>query len=1118
MRNIGSVATQVVVHTAGAWHEFVENSREWLVTEDTLIIVPGDEDKIYVAQALADDINPDMLVTIPDLVTRCIGENRLISKHEVEFILGSIIGDEDMVYLKMEQYRQGYVKALADFIVDFRHTAATDLRVALAAFKEEERLTEKESDLIKIYAEYEKSLPEHGFDLHSGLSELDGNVTEDNIHRQLGIERNTPIIFFGFNHLTPLESKFIEILFKNKVEFDFLLCEDDRASEQVRRIQNSILELVAGFEERVTRREIPAQREDWSVSLARRIFNINPTDQNDALWLPASGKVRIATEKNRLAEVVSMARRIKQLAETGISLSEIRVVIPDYPLYSAIIQEVFHDYGISFNLENGAPLTRFPLAALILHLMNQSIHPSPYPLREKIFSSPYIRYSSPIAPEDLVKYQKVQGVEFLPGEQLRRLMKSGTIYRLDYLYLKQMRERAYRQVKPEDGISQPEIVQRYLDAMSWKSEAEKENSCLQCLIQFYLLSRAEKELYPWQARLTGMEFKNALLELINRFHIEENIKLSAAIFSSAEALELGERDAALFHQIKNLLDELVVSRISMDGAATEKASLTEWVRIFTRLMNEASLSVSGKGPASVTIQPVWRGQYQQWGYSFLCGLVDGEFPQTEAFNFLQPKKEGMRLGNLYTGVDHARNRLYQLLRSTSKEFFLSLPLSYNGKKLPPSPFVKEVEQCLPDAASEEADQRREVPERLYSGREKLRFIGKNVDRYYEKVLPLFKELRIENKAAFDNIREIMRYDGLILNALSFTEYDGVFKRKIPDVLDPLGEAIDKITFTPAILERYAICPLRFFLDDILHLRIKPDYHPDTAEAGSLILSVLREFTAKICESGGIPDEAEEILQGQIARCFQAQYQIGGDAFQNRFRNSLVAGLGEKKAGRPGLFSAFLEYEKTGPDRLRPYRGSLTGLVKLGDGWQIRVEIDRVDLTRNADFAVLYLYTTTQLGNPAKIFKGIRFDLPMAIRLFHEYALANDLSIPVGAAGVYVVKNIKTIKRGGYLGNDRLQASRRDRVSDTAPLFSGQREGFVPERELTVILEKVENHILRLRRLMKQGVFHPSLGGETEWSCENCSFGRICRRDPLRLERIWSALTETENINVVKEII
>lgn len=1096
---------QIAIYKSHTWHDLIEHQNHWLGTGPLTMIVPEHTDKFHLAKTYP-ELNPNTFFTIPELIEnylKRLGGNGLISIHGLE----SILSESFASYLKIEKYKQGYVKALTDFIFNFRKTTIMDLQSAIDNFKKEDQLTLKEKDLIKIETDYEKKLPDYGFDLKSGLEKLLRNVTEPNIAQQFGINAPDRFIFFGFNFINPLEEEFIFTVFQRATEVTFLLCEDCAAAEPAVRIQKSIMALLKRSQNMTVEYQLPAQhRDNFFVTLANSVFHWH-SGSNRKIAVPEQ-KLFLIKENNRFSEMISIARRIKLLSENGVSLKDIRVVTPDYQLYSSIIQEVFPEYGIAFSLENGVPLLRFPLATVILNLVNQSIHPNPYLIREKLFLSPYLSLIIEVKPSDLIKYQEAMGVELLPADKLNLFCRPAR-YRLDFRYTLNILKQAYRTVKATPGMHQLEVIKLYLDGLDWKSATARQKTVSWCLIQFYLRFQAEKSLTAWQLRMSGVEFKEVLLEILNRFNIEENID-----FSNSPEFGIKERDAAILTQINNLLDEMIASLAPLSKASDAKFALLELVRIFSRLMNGASLLLPERG--GVAVQPVNKGQYQCWDYSFICGLVDGEFPGTDQFNFLQPKKEGLSLGNAYTSVDHARNQFYHLIRSTTKALFLSRPLSNNGRKLPASPFIKEIEKFLsPEIHAAAAPF--PMSDQLYSLREKLFFIGKNVDYNYPRALPFLKTIKIQDEVLFKKITDIMRYDGLVLNSAGFAEFDGVFSHT-PASLALLNTDLDKITFTAAIFERYAACPLRFFFDDIMNLKSEPDYHPDLTEAGILIRTILKEYTIKAVTAEGIPDAAATLIRELIIRYFNDQHRdTEADAFQVRLRNHLLAGLGQPEAKRPGLFHAFLENEKNAPDLIRPYAGNLSGTIKLGTELEIRVEIDRVDITRTSDQLILFGYTTASTGNPGKILKGLRFDLPLAILWLSGYVTEQNLKLPVAGAGLYLVRTAKEIKRGGYFAKSSLRTSRQNSVSAAQPIFSGQRDGLITDGDFIPTLEKIKDRILQLYRLMKQGVFHLPLCDEADQSCCNCSFGRACRKEQLRLERLRINLRDAEDVNNIKPI-
>lgn len=1087
----------IQVIKSGTWHDFLERKGCWLEGEHVLWIVP-EEDKRRLEKA---GIGP--ISTIPELIKGFVRREKrgqFINIHGAESILSAIIGESPVRYLKMEKYRQGYVKALTDFIYNFRSFSTLDLQSAIKSFTGSV-LTNKERDLIELYTEYDRRLPEYDYDLQSGLFSLKEG-REGDLLSALGLHPKASMVFFGFNYITHLEEEFILLACNNGVRVNILTCAESFAAEQSLRIQgsiNNLLKRLGGTEKEIR----PACSGDYFSSLACEIFQDEPVPLREKLIESGAENIFIERKNDRFYEVISMARQIRKLKKEGVPLEDIRILAPNYPLYSSIIQDVFPQYNIPFSLERGVPLTKYPLAVLFANILNQSQHSNPFPLRKKIFSSPYVTFSLRVTHEDLCEYQKNRKVEILTPENIKSHMPSGSVHVLDYDYVRDTQDEAYSYVQPAGSINQLELAGKYLNSLKWNDEKGKNHELVKCLIQFYLLSRAEKALSPWRLKMTGPEFGEAFLKMSQKFHIRENISFSHG--GGGEKTSLEERDLVIWQRIQELLEEL-------KGIVRGEVSIAEHIRVFSRLLDEGYLELQGDD-GGVEIQPATKGQYRKWDYTFICGMVDGEFPEEESFNFLHPKKEGMRLGHAYTSVDHGRNTFYHLVRSTGKALFLSQPLSHNGKLLPVSPFLKEVERLYP----EEYFPRKETESHeLYSKRDELIFIGENVDYDYDLVRPRLRKIKEENEYYCYHLKEILRFHGLTANPTFLSEYEGMFSPDSP-LLHLLEGAIQGIAFSPDMLECYSSCPMRFFLHHILEMGEDPDYHPDNTDNGRFILSLLNHYTEKACCTEGIPPEAEVMFKEMILEYFTEMYGEGEDAFQLRLRNELLRGLDDSQGKRPGLFKAFLDYEKKAPDLLKPYAAGISGSVEINPELKVSISIDRVDITSAGDYLLMFLYTTGLPPHPRQVKKGLALELPLALSLLTEYTEKEGIPVPIAGGGYYMVKGSRDIKRRDYLGIESIKASRQNSVSSEKPVFSGQRDGFVGSHELPMVLEKIKHHVDRLHGLMKKGVFHLPLCGVRDFTCSNCSFSRICRKDELLLESLRLNLWEDAKLNVVKEI-
>ncbi len=102
----------------------------------------------------------------------------------------------------------------------------------------------------------------------------------------------------------------------------------------------------------------------------------------------------------------------------------------------------------------------------------------------------------------------------------------------------------------------------------------------------------------------------------------------------------------------------------------QKHPLSSLVQGFTHLLADTEFYIP-EAPAADAVRIVTplQGMQKKCSITFWAGLVDGEFPAQEVFNFLQPKKAGRRLTDGGACVDRARHIFYQILNATCGTLF-----------------------------------------------------------------------------------------------------------------------------------------------------------------------------------------------------------------------------------------------------------------------------------------------------------------------------------------------------------------------------------------------------------------------------------------------------------------
>ncbi|GAH59739.1 unnamed protein product, partial [marine sediment metagenome] len=240
----------------------------------------------------------------------------LLNKHGAGYLLDSILKNtaldalqeivpagssyEPSGYLNIETFRQGYVRALCEYIYDFRKTHHEDLLSVLELFKKG-KLSAKEKDLVDIHDEYEKLLDQRGlYDYCRGVATF---VQDREQHQAQDIPEST-LVIAGFSRVTSLDRRLLLGLVSRFQQSVVLYCSNPKASAAVFRVQDSFQSFLQ--ELRSSSANLQEDRKNNFLPLAELIFH---DDRKNRLF-KASTVVKLFQAENRYSEVTSIARCI----------------------------------------------------------------------------------------------------------------------------------------------------------------------------------------------------------------------------------------------------------------------------------------------------------------------------------------------------------------------------------------------------------------------------------------------------------------------------------------------------------------------------------------------------------------------------------------------------------------------------------------------------------------------------------------------------------------------------------------------------------------------------------------------------------------------------------------
>ncbi|MBN2010272.1 PD-(D/E)XK nuclease family protein [candidate division KSB1 bacterium] len=1117
---------RVKIYSGSSWAAFTDNCHAWLPdSEQTCCILAPSHMKSERIQALFDG---HVCMTTKELLERYVsaktGQQQLLSKQAVEQLLLSIIFEKSdqqkkgaTRYLNIETYHQGYARALTEFILDFRENGQINLLETLNAFKKQ-ALSAKERDLINIHDELENLLStENIFDFRRAVFDFVDDHKAGNPAVFLPEYAESPLIVFGFSYLSMLESKLLGYLMYRFKQSVFLQCRNDKAAESVSKCQITVSDFLdkarSVFKDEIEYFQLDNTSTNPQMELlSELIFQ----DDKKQLLNPKEVSIRLMQSNDRFAEIITLARIIRQLNDSGMSFDQIRLIFPQQA-YISLVHEVFPRYQIPFTLASGTPMTFYPLAQLIKNMVIQAVDMNPYATREKIFSSSYITFSCQATDDQIRKFlEKINPTIY---DEISHLLTGNRSVKLNYNKLHSLQKKAGAVIRSTEKLHPLNLALIYFSLKFAHDDQVRRRRSLEIILDYYVLSQAERALYVFRGEMRASAFSKAIDKLIDQFQIKQCID-NTAQSSDADIRALVECEQAVLAGIRRICDRLELQYAALSREADGKFPLSDMALTFTRLMSDPENGIAHTDAAGITILNSVAPPLTSCPVTILGGLVDGDFPAQDPFNFLQPKSEGQYLSDALSNVDRDRHALYQLIASTPDTLIMSYPMSDGGKRLLTSPFIAEVRKCFDGIDIIQSDT---ANTQRYSNREKIEFIARNVDANLNSVKPVVHEFPNE---FISRLSQIFTCDGLRSRIDQFSKCDGLLQSEI------VQAAIKKhvhefVAITIENLERYAGCPMRFLFDDMMSLKPEyiTDYHPDTTERGKLMQHILTEFSSAMVDAGEINDESYTVLKDIASVAVDGMLHEKDDLFNHRFKGSLLAGLEQTQARgkRPGYLAAFLRFEQTKPDMLNPFLAKIESGINITTNQDqvisLKLTIDRVDRTKDGKYLILYNYSIADLGDVEGIGKGLKFKLPLQILALRDYVSHNQVQGEAVGAGTYLVKTYRNIKRGGYFALQDLQATRKEKVSDETPIYSAQRKfGFLPYANLQQELNQAQDRVNHIHNLIQRGRFHLTVSAMKDQICPNCHFWRICRKEQLRLDKLYSQIDKKDHYVPLRRLV
>ena len=487
--------------------------------------------------------------------------------------------------------------------------------------------------LAEVYERYEKTLRESGLTDPAGLRAC----VRDNFDRAWFAHYRT-IIIDGIHDAGKLEADIL----RKVAEFGNCTYLVDTPSSDLLmhagefhplRIVKDFLAYV-GADPKDDRTGPGAEHDQ--LFLASTLFSDRPfpeTAKNAPDPASFTKKIDLLSAVNTREEVTLIAGNVKKSLRSGVQADSILVAFPALDEYTAIIEEIFTDYGIPYNRALGRQLSTSPVATAVVSLLRACQEEYSGPSLLRVFSSPFLKFgeSPGIAPalDRLMRDQRITGGR-------NKLLS------------------ALRHHSPEE--SGKDVL------------AESLTDLFTALDPFSAQDPASLSI--WMERLSnlmlwsGIGARVALIKGPLNINHQAYKKLNETINSLAQAGKLFPGNQHTF---------------------------SEWLFLIKKTFMHARFQVPPEDEGGVQILGLEESLIHPWKEIYLGGLMDGKFPQRLPQNIFLPEQmlETMGVRTLERARLNSAYHFYRLLLSADR-VMLTYPENEGDRPAVPSPFLEEL--------------------------------------------------------------------------------------------------------------------------------------------------------------------------------------------------------------------------------------------------------------------------------------------------------------------------------------------------------------------------------------------------------------------------------------------
>ncbi len=945
------------------------------------------------------------------------------------------------------------------------YPAALHTEISSAEEYEKPKLT----DILKIYEEYENSILDKFQDTGTIFKELnstlENQLTQGNYYKINSLFRsrfpNVKSIFVaGFDEFSDPEITVLQYISSVSklgmvISFDFLSGNDNLFGHLKKNYEKF---LSIGYEPKTDKNMKPG---DFKDHIIRNLFNDTTAIQKDF-----KNKITLFKTKNREEEVELIAKLIKKLVHENpeTDLSKVCIALYQPQIYTKLFHEIFPRYGIPANITDRFQLDQSPLVVAIISLLNIKLNNFRTRDIMRAFSNPYFSFSD-------------NGIDIGNLHSVSASLKINAGLKFWKTRISRRIDQINEEVNYIDDDFQSALLSEEINSLE-KAAGD--------------IKKIEKLLSPFGKNMTPSQFRINLVSALELLNIQSNI-----INFNPDNFEYVEKDTRAYQKFLNLLED-IISLLQMQDNENQESSLKFFVEQLKAGISHTRFNILQKYGYGVFVTAMEETRGLDFDIMFLVGLVDSEFPpvyQPEIFLSNRRQKEIEEYH-----LTENRYLFYQCITNFSEKLFLTYPEKDQDSELVRSSFINSLLKII-SCTEYLNDLPDNITNPVYCEDEYISRRGYNFASGFESstseisniiIRQVVEDIKFAINTEYQRMREKNEYNGYILQG-------------IDDKREKNLEQYKEKIYSVSQLEKYAACPFRYFIDNVLYIKSIPEQEEGITplEKGGILHEVLFSFFIER-RKNGLP---------YIHECNSGEFQKAVDDLINLTKNKLdsinvndvlvflekelILGTPERK----GIMEIFLEKEKLRHLDVKPVYfevpfGSRVGNkqytdpdlfsdhpVKIGDV-KIRGKVDRVEIG-NDNFTIVDYKTGTSYPKMEEIIEGLKLQIPIYMVAI-EKILKEKLNISIEpAAGIHYILSSDVDERI-ILGNKELKGK--------SFITNKQRSGFVDNNEnLRIIIDRTVEYVNQYVKAISSGVFPITEEHKMEKVCTYCTFDKICRK-------------------------